>query len=215
MDVAACSVGIQIGVTIGILNAVVINQLGSTLDVDVREGQVTSLPLIISVRWVLLVFDFDAFLEIHNQRVADVSTRTGTEEHALLAGCCSTSNHGPVGNRRERERHSICRNIWAIIAVQLTSAVTSVSVVDREPVVSASGVALVPVEAVVAYKGHSRVVDFNGSTKELDAIVVIRQNFYVIDSCAASYASERQTVDLICCAELGSAVADAHVGDNT
>ena len=215
MDVAACSVGIQIGVTIGILNAVVINQLGSSLDVNVRKGQVPSLPLIISVRRVLLVFNLNALLEVHDQGIAYVATRAGAEEHTLLSGISTSANHGPVRDGWKGEWHAIRCHVRAVVSVQLTSAVTSVSVVDREPVVSTAGVALVPVEAVVAYKGHSRVVDFNGSTKELDAIVIIRQNFHVIYSCAASDASERQTVDFVCSSELCSTVADAHVGDNT
>ena len=133
------------------------------------------------------------------------------EQQSLLSVGGTLSHDGPVGHGRDGKWHSRRGHIGAVVAIQFAASVTQSRLVDAEPVVSTSGEPLVPIKAVISYESYRSVVDLYVSTKELDAIVLVSENFDVVDGGSSAHTAECQSVDFIGGTQLGSSVTDAHV----
>ena len=87
---------------------------------------------------------------------------------------------------------------------------------NDEPVgVVLTAVSLVPVEAVVTTEGHDGVGDRDSTTEELDSVVEVGDDLDVVEGGSRTDTTECESVDLVCSAELGTAVADGAVGHAT
>ena len=121
----------------------------------------------------MLVFDFDSFVKVGNDAVGEVSTGPGAQEHTDFAAGNTVSNEGRLRDGWNCERHAVSRYVWAVVPVELTTAVTYALVLDDQPLGATAREALVVVKCVVAAEGYGCVVDFYGSTEELDSVVIV------------------------------------------
>ena len=195
--------------------AIIVDEVINTVEFEVCEAEVACEQFVVRVRRVLLVFDFDSFIEVSYDAVGEVSTGPCAQEHTDFTTSDSVSDEGRLRDGRNSEWHSVGCYVWAVIAVELTTAVTYALVLDDQPLGATAREALVVVKCVIAAESYCCVVYFDGSTEELDSVVVIGDDFYVVDGCAVTNTAQCQTVDFVCSSELCSTVADAHVGDNT
>ena len=122
------------------------------------------------------------------------------------------THYSPSVDGWGRERHFVSGyvSVVGVVTVELATTVTHGiwSILNGEPVgVVCTAVTLVPVEAVITTEGDKGVGDRYCSTEELDAVVQVRDDLYVIDGGARTDTTEGDSVDLVGCSELGTAVA--------
>ena len=212
-DSVGICVGVELCISVGDFRSVVVDGAVRPHHLDVGERQVTCDESVEGIFRGFLVFDFDSFRDVGEQRVADVSTRSVAEEEALLS---ADSHDGPSGDGWRGEWHFVCRDVSVVgvVSVEFASAVTdSVGLVlDDEPVaVVLTAVSLVPVEAVVACEGHHCVCDGDCSTEEFDAVVKVGDHLDVIECGSASDATEGEAVDFVGSCELRTTVTNGDV----
>ena len=108
--------------------------------------------------------------------------------------------------------------VIGVVTVELTAAIAHCigGVLDGEPVaVVLATVTLVPVEAVVTTEGHEGVGDGDSTSEELDSVVQVGDNLHVVDGRTGADTTEGDAVDLVGRSQLGTAMADGDIGEDT